>query len=125
MIVFVLLAVYRGRGLARDATGTRMRRRHAVAYAAAGQEVVDDILARFASGDPANYAPMPAGIGRNGTLRVQIWTADADRLGFVAISAGIRHSELVVLDGLAYDRLSAVLDRGISRPDAAAATPAG
>ncbi|TPW77648.1 hypothetical protein [Schumannella soli] len=114
MVLWLLAAIFRSNRLARASTGTPLRRRHSVAYATGGDDVVADILGRFRTGDPARYAPLPTGV-KNGALRVQIWTADADRLGFVAITQGIRHSELVTLDGPAYDRLAAALDAGIGK----------
>ncbi|GAB3399635.1 hypothetical protein GCM10027515_06310 [Schumannella luteola] len=111
----VVMAIVRSKRIVRSATGSPLRRRHSVAYPDGGSAAVDDVVARFRSGDPAQHAPMPDGHLNRGQLRVQIWTADADRLGLVAVQRGNEAPELIDVDGPAYDRMSEALERGIGR----------
>ncbi|GAA1844407.1 hypothetical protein [Agromyces salentinus] len=82
--VFAWIAISGSHRWERVETGTRLTARHFVV--AGGPDVADAMHARFATGDPAQYLPVPN--HKKGSIRVSVYRADADRLAFVTIQNG-------------------------------------
>ncbi|MRG61345.1 hypothetical protein GE115_15925 [Agromyces sp. CFH 90414] len=82
--VFGWFAISGSHAWERTETGTRLKPRYFTVDG--GGDVADALHARFATGDPAQYLPVPN--HRKGAIRVAIYRADADRLGFVTIQVG-------------------------------------
>lgn len=118
------------RNWTRSATGTRLRRRFE-GYHALTPAQFEALHGAFTSGDPARYLPLPEQT-RGGRGVVMIWTADADRVGFVGLTWGntrrsTRNAPLIQLVGERFDALDLAVRRGLRQPWGAdnAATDAG
>ncbi|MEV7692886.1 hypothetical protein AB0N73_06090 [Microbacterium sp. NPDC089189] len=102
----------------REATGSRLRKRFE-GYHALSAEQFEHLHAAFASGDPAAYTPLPDQVKRGNGV-VFVWTADADRRGYVGMTWGsaaktTRNAPLIRLEGEDFDRLDSALRRGLRR----------
>ena len=82
--VFVWIAISGSHRWQRVETGTPLKARHFIV--SGGPDVADALHARFATGDPAQYLPVPN--HKKGGIRVAVYRADADRLAFVTIQNG-------------------------------------
>lgn len=82
--VFAWVAISGSHRWERVETGTRLKARHFLV--SGGSDVADAMHARFATGDPAQYLPVPN--HKKGAIRVAVYRADADRLGFVTMQMG-------------------------------------
>lgn len=89
----------------RVATGAKLSPRYFLVDG--GPEVADALHARFSTGDPAQYLPVPR--HKKGAIRLAIYLAPADRLAFVTIQhgkgAGVRTWPLITLQERAYVQL--------------------
>ncbi|MDF2994190.1 MAG: hypothetical protein K0S37_4704 [Microbacterium sp.] len=103
----------------RSASGAVLRKRFE-GYHAMSVEQFEHLHAAFATGDPVAYTPLPDQV-RRGSGVVLIWTADADRCGYVGLTWGAdarttRNAPLIRLEGERFDRLDEALRRGLRRP---------
>ncbi|RWZ68312.1 hypothetical protein ELQ92_03585 [Labedella populi] len=129
----VFAAVRWGRTWSVTPTGTRLRKRHWRGLSG-GRALFDDLSARFRTGDPSAFTPLPAAPS-HADVDVEFWTADADRVGFATLvlhegknGKDLIYSEPFVFSGPSYDALSAALATGLDEraapPTAAGPAPA-
>ncbi|MGI9821847.1 hypothetical protein [Agromyces sp. Marseille-Q5079] len=83
-VAFAWVAIGGSHRWERVETGTRLKPRYF--FVAGGPDVADALHARFATGDPAQYLPVPN--HKKGGIRVAVYRADADRLAYVTIQNG-------------------------------------
>lgn len=103
----------------RTATGTRLRKR-SEGWLMGDEAFMNDLRARFASGDPRQYTPLPEHT-KNGMVGITIWTAGDDRVGYVGLTYGprkktTRNAPFVILVGDAYDALDRALRNKLHKP---------
>jgi hypothetical protein len=103
----------------RNGSGTPLRKRFE-GYHAMTPEAFDRLHAAFASGDPAEYTPLPEQAKR-GDAVVLVWTAEAERIGYIGLSWGsaaktTRNAPLIRLEGVHFDALQATLRNGLTKP---------
>lgn len=103
----------------RTATGTRLRKRFEI-WLTGDEAFMNDLRARFASGDPRRYTPLPDH-SKQGMVGITIWTAGDDRVGYVGLTYGprkktTRNAPFVILVGDAYDALDRALRNKLHKP---------
>ena len=103
----------------RTDTGTRLRSRYEGWYLGDAR-FFEDLYARFASGDPARYTPMPER-DKRGHSGLRIWTAAADRTAYVGLTWGPRrkttlNAPMIVLTGPSYDALVEAVSGSLEKP---------
>lgn len=115
---FVIAAVRWGRVWSLVPSDTQLRKRHWRGLAG-GRACFDDLSARFRTGDPSTFTPLPKPPSF-ADVDVEFWTADADRVGFATLvlhegknGKDLTYSEPFVFEGASYDALSAALAQGL------------
>lgn len=83
-VLFALLAWRESSGWRRLPSGTALSARRFTV--AGGDDVADTLHARFATGDPTQYLPVPN--HKKGDIAVRVYLAKADRLAFVTVQRG-------------------------------------
>lgn len=101
------------------ATGTRLRKRY-YGFHLSDQSFFHEVHRRFATGNPAAFAPFPPEV-KGGQTVVMIWTADADRTAYVGISwdqhrKRTHNLPLITHTGVQYEALEATLRNKLHKP---------
>ncbi|MBF0672050.1 MAG: hypothetical protein IR160_05630 [Salinibacterium sp.] len=101
----------------RRETGARLRRRAGVGFAG-GVPTMKSLHARFATGDPGVYTPVPE--ARADGI-VEVWDVPEDSIAYVGMSVGrsrksVVPAELIVFTGRPYEALGAALKNQLHRP---------
>ncbi len=100
-------------------TGTRLRKRY-YGFHLSDESFFHEVHRRFATGDPAAFAPFPPEV-KGGQTVVMIWTADADRTAYVGISWDQHRKRtsnlpLITHTGVQYEALEATLRNKLHKP---------
>lgn len=116
--LFGWLALAGAHRWSRVATGTTLKQRYFTVDG--GSPVGDALHARFATGDPSQYLPVPN--QKKGAITVGVYLAAADRLGFVTVQLGrgaaAQHWPLVTFRDTAFVQLKRLDLSDFSRPAA-------
>ncbi len=115
-VLFALLAVFESHVWRRVATHAALSRREFTVNADA--EVAGQWHNAFASGDPANYLPVPN--HKKGQTKIRVYVSKDDRLAFVTVQHGTgaeaRTWPLITLRDRAYAQLKNLQAADFSRP---------
>lgn len=101
----------------RRETGSRLRRRASVGFAG-GVPSMKALHARFATGDPGVYTPVPE---TRADGIIEVWDVPEDSIAYVGMSVGrsrktVVPAELIVFTGRPYEALGAALKHQLHRP---------
>jgi hypothetical protein len=115
-VLFGLLLWRESHGWRRVASGAALRARSFTV--AGGDDVAEALHARFATGDPAQYLPVPN--HKKGEIAVRVYVTTADRLGFVTVQrgtgSGARSWPLITLRDRAYVQLKNLQPADFGQP---------
>lgn len=100
----------------RVATGAPLRMRSFTV--AGGDDVAETLHARFATGDPAQYLPVPN--HKNGEIALRLYVSEADRVAYVTVQRGkgaaARTWPLITLRDRAYVQLKKLQPADFGQP---------